>query len=738
MDSTLSNLKPGQTGQVKKLIGSRNFIARLAALGFTIGSPITVIRNSGHGPLLVNVRGTQVALGYGEASKITVSPTEIETKINLPETAAYTIALAGQPNVGKSTIFNQLTGLNQHVGNWTGKTVEQKTGTFTYNQIQYNLVDLPGTYSLSANSEEELITREYIIREHPDLVVAVVDAATLERNLYLVAELVLLPAPILLVLNMIDVAEKEGIRIEPKVLESALGMPVVAMSASHGQGLDALESTIEAVLQHKVDFKPNRPSILPKHQSVLDELMTTIKPYMPQEYPNDWVALKLLEGDDEIARVMESRMPEEQWKKVGVLLYQHEDAILDIAGARYQWIGRMVRAAVIEPPTSRMGLTSRLDHYLTHPIMGTIFMFVILAAIFWVTYSIGGPIQSYLSNALSQLSAWLRNAMTGSPDWIIALLTNGILGGLGMVLTFLPILAIFYLALGLLEDTGYMSRAAYLTDRWMHMMGLHGKSFLPILLGFGCNVPAVMGTRIVESKNARTLTTLLVPFVPCTARMAVIAILAPLFFGKAAFLVTLGLIAGNLLLLVILGLILHRFVFEDEHVAFIMELPLYHLPNAKTIGIYIWENLIGFLKKAGTTILVASLIVWALSYFPYGEITTSYLGTFGRWLQPVGNLLGFPWQVLIALLTSFAAKENTIATLTVLYGNLSTTLSALITPASALSILVFQMLFIPCVGTIAAIRAETNSIKWTAVSIGIMLVLSFGISLLVYQVGRLF
>lgn len=737
MEYSLVDLHPGQTGQVRKLTGSRNFIARLAALGFTIGAPVTVVRNSAHGPLLVSLRGTQIALGFGEASGIMISPTEIETKITIADTSQYTIALAGQPNVGKSTVFNLLTGLNQHVGNWTGKTVEQKTGTFTYDQVQYTLVDLPGTYSLSANSEEELIAREFILREHPDLVVAVVDAATLERNLYLVAELVLLPVPVVLALNMIDVAEKEGIRVEPKVLESALGFPVVAMSAAHNQGLEPLQSTIESMLRQKVPYNPSRPSILPKHQSVLEELGRMIEPYIPAVYPHDWVALKLLEGDDEIARVMQAAMPAEKWKAVGVLLYQHEDAVLDIAGARYQWIGRMVRAAVVEPPVSRMGLTARLDHVLTHPIWGTLFLALAMGAVFWLTYSIGGPIQSFLSNLSTQLGEWLRSAMVSSPSWLADLITKGVLGGLGMVLTFVPILVIFYLSLGFLEDTGYMARAAYLTDRLMHMMGLHGKSFMPLLLGFGCNVPAVLGTRIVESKKARTLTTLLVPFVPCTARLAVIAVLAPIFFGKAAIWVTLGLIGGNLLVLVGLGLILHRFAFEDEHVAFIMELPLYHLPNLKTIGIYVWQNLVGFLKKAGTTILVASLIVWALSYFPTGQITTSYLGRFGQWLQPVGNLLGIPWQVLIALLTSFAAKENTIATLSVLYGNIFTDLPALITPAAALGMLAFQMLFIPCVGTVAAIRSETKSLKWTVFSLVLMLILSFGVSLLLYQVGRL-
>ena len=328
--------------------------------------------------------------------------------------------------------------------------------------------------------------------------------------------------------------------------------------------------------------------------------------------------------------------------------------------------------------------------------------------------------------------------MPGEPHWLSELIASGVLGGLGMVLTFLPILAIFYLALGFLEDTGYMARAAYLTDRFMHMMGLHGKSFMPILLGFGCNVPAVLGTRIIESKKARIQTSLLIPFVPCSARLAVISILAPIFFGKSAFLVTWGLVAGNLIILAAVGLVLHKAAFEDQHVAFIMELPLYHLPNMKTIGIYVWENLVGFLKKAGTTILLASLVVWAFSYFPTGVITTSYLGIAGKWLEPVSRLMGLPWQVFIALLTSFAAKENTIATLSVLYGDIGAILPTVVSAPAALGLLAFQMLFVPCVGTIAAIRQETQSLKWTIFSVLLMLVLSFAAGILIFQVGRLF
>ncbi len=741
MEQSLTTLEPGKTGRVLKLDGSRNYVARLAALGFTIGAPVRVVRKNSRGPLLVNLRGTQIALGFGEATRIIVSPSSDDlapAREKEHSVAAFTIALAGQPNVGKSTVFNLLTGMNQHVGNWTGKTVENKTGFFEHGGTSYSIVDLPGTYSLSANSEEELLAREFIIREKPDLVVAVVDAATLERNLYLVAELLLLPSPVLLALNMMDVAHSEGITVEPKVLESALGIPVVPMSASKGQGIAELQEAIAHTLDKTESYAPNLPVILPAHRPILDRVREMVGTHVPAEYPVDWVSLKLLEGDEQLSSFMKERLSETEWKAVDSLLYQHEDAVLDIAGARYQWIARMVRAAVVEPPVSRVGLTARLDRALTHPVLGLVALVVLLAGVFGLTFSIGGPLQGLLGGLVARGGDAIRGALSGYPRWIAEFLAGGVLNGLGMVLTFLPILAIFYVALGLLEDTGYMARAAYLSDRLMHAMGLHGKSFMPILLGFGCNVPAVLGTRIIESKKARIQTALLIPFVPCSARLAVIAVLAPIFFGSNAFLVTIALVAANIVILCVLGLVLHTAAFEDEHVAFIMELPLYHVPNLKTIGLYVWHNLAGFVKKAGSVILVASLAVWAVSYFPTGEISTSWLGILGRWLEPASRLIGLPWQVFIALLTSFAAKENTIATLAVLYGDISAALPAVVSTAAGVGLMAFQLLFVPCVGTVAAIRQETASAKWTLFSVGLSAVLSFAVAFAIYRIGSLF
>jgi ferrous iron transport protein B len=734
----LMELQPGQKAVIRRLDGGRQVLSRLAAMGFTPGAAITVIRSSDHGPLLVSLRGSRVALGQGEAAHIFVSFAGKEKPLESEPAFAgsLTIALTGQPNVGKSSVFNMLTGLNQHVGNWTGKTIECKVGSLNFKGVGFSIVDLPGTYSLTASSEEERLARDYIIQEHPDLIVAVVNAATLERSLYLVAELLLLPVPLVVALNMTDVAEQEGIQVEPKVLEAALGVPVVSMVASKGGGLIQLEDTILRMANHEIPYEPKRPLILPAHQAVLDQLRGLIGTYVLPNYPEEWVALKLLEGDEELTGMMRSAMPPAAWEHVHALLYQHEDAILDIAGARYEWVARIIRAAVVEPKVTRVGLTSRLDRVLTHPIWGTLTLVAILGGVFWLTYRVGSPLQAWLSQLLGQLAQLLRLHWAQGPRGLVEFAAGGVLGGIGMVLTFLPILVIFFAILGFMEDTGYMARAAYLSDRWMHMMGLHGKSFMPILLGFGCNVPAILGTRIIESRRARLLTTLLIPLVPCTARMAVVTILAAVFFGANAFWVAWGLVGFSLLILAGLGLVLHHFLFENEHVPFIMELPLYHLPNFRTIGIYIRDNVLGFLKKAGTTILVATLVVWALSYFPTGNVMTSYLGMAGKFLEPVGQWMGLPWPALVALLTSFIAKENTVSTLGVLYGNLNV-LKTVMAPAAMLAFLVFQILFIPCVGTVAAIQQETRSWKWTLTSVGIQFALSLGLAVAVFQIGRL-
>jgi len=643
--------------------------------------------------------------------------------------------------VGKSTVFNMLTGLNQHVGNWPGKTVEQKTGLYTHDGQVIRLVDLPGTYSLTANSEEERIARDFLLRERPDVVVVIVNAAALERNLYLVAELLSMPVRVVVGLNMTDVAEQEGILVETHVLQAALGAPVVPLVASRNQGVSELIDAALRLIKNPDDFAPNRPEIRPKHRPVLAEIRSLLGGKITL-YPEDWTAIKLLEGDTEITEMVR-QSAQEAWERIHTLLKQHEDAYLDVAGGRYEWVGRMVRAAVEKPKAGAISLTDRLDKIATHPFWGLALLLGIFGLVFWLTYTAAMPVVNWLGmKVISSIAESVRQVLAPAPAWLTSLLVDGLIGGAGTVLTFVPILIVFFAVLGLLEDVGYLARSAYVMDRFMHWMGLHGRSFLPMCIGFGCNVPGVMCARIVEERRARLLTILLMPLVPCSARMAVIAFLAPAFFGKNAALVSWGLVAGNTLLLLLVGMAINRGVFRGARSAFIMEMPLYHLPNARTIGLYIWYKTGAFIKKAGGIILLASAIVWLLAYLPGGEIEGSLLARFGRWLEPAGQWLGLgDWRLIVALLSSFVAKENTIATLGVLYGSeanlgLAEQVARTLTPAAALAFLVVQMTFIPCAATVAVIKQETASWKWTAFSVGLLLVISFGAAVIIYQLAR--
>jgi len=653
------------------------------------------------------------------------------------------IALAGQPNVGKSTVFNLLTGLDQHVGNWPGKTVEQKAGTCQYEDWTFDVIDLPGTYSLSANSPEELIAREYIIKEKPDVVVAIVNATTLERSLYLVAELLPLPVPVVVGLNMVDVAEQHGLKIETHVLEAALGVPVVPMIATKGQGIRELLARIQEIACDGAKYTPNAPDIRADHKDILERIEVLISDHVPTGYPPTWVALKILEGDEQITEMMRVHLPQEAWDEIYGIIKQHEDACVAVASGRYAWIARMIRAAIVKPKAGPIILTDRLDRWATHPLWGLLILAGILGLTFWLTYAIGSPLQElmdiYLVGTLSDLAT---QALATAPNWITGLVIDGIIGGVGGVLTFFPILLIFFAVLGILEDVGYMARAAYVMDRFMHLMGLHGKSFLPLFLGFGCNVPSVMGARVIESERGRLLTILVAPLVPCAARMGVVAFLAPAFFD-APTIISWGLLTINLTVLVASGLLIHKVILRGEHVAFIMELPLYHLPNWRTIAISVWQRLLSFLHKAGTIILAVSIIIWALSTLPSGDIENSLMATLGRLLEPIGRLMGLDWRMMVALLTSFIAKENAVATLSVLFGtggngaSLATILRTTLTPAAALAFLVMQMLFIPCVATVGAIRQETMSWRWTIFSVVFLLLVSLTGGVLTYQIASL-
>jgi len=670
------------------------------------------------------------------------APVKTTAQLVLRDVSLPLIALAGQPNMGKSTLFNLLTGLNQHVGNWPGKTVERREGIFNVDGDEWRLVDLPGTYSLTANSPEEVIAREFILREQPAVVVAVVSAANLERSLYLVAELAALDAPVVVALNMMDVAEQEGVCVEPHVLEAALGLPVVPMVASRSEGVRELLCVVQEVLSGKRLIRPHSAEVSADHYEILQKIEELIAGYVPLPYPENWVALKLLEGDVEVARMMREALSPSAWEVVQVVLRAHDDAFMAVASGRYEWIGRMIRAAVTRPRIGQIGLTERVDRWAAHPFWGLVLLAGILGLVFWLTFTLGTPLQGWLDGQIiTPLAGFAADALAGAPFWLRGMLVDGMIGGVGSVLTFLPILVIFFAAFALLEDVGYMARAAYVMDNLMHLMGLHGKSFLPLFLGFGCNVPAIMGTRVIDSWPARLLTILIAPLVPCTARMAVVAFIAPVFFGVNAIWVSWGLVLFSLLVLVSSGALLNRVIFKGQRSAFIMEMPLYHIPNARTIGLLVWQRALSFVKKAGTTILAMSLLVWILSFLPTGDMNTSFLARFGQLIEPVGKLMGFDWRLTVALITSFPAKENAIATLGVFFGNsagsgLADTLASTFSSASALSFLVVTMLFIPCMATVAVTKQETNSWRWTLLSVFMLLGFSVTGGIVVFHLAR--
>jgi ferrous iron transport protein B len=653
------------------------------------------------------------------------------------------VALAGAPNVGKSTVFNLLTGLSQHVGNWPGKTVEQKTGVTHRGNLTMDIVDLPGTYSLTANSAEEQIARDYLVKENPDVVVAILNAASLERHLYLVAELIELSPRLVIALNMMDVAQQQGKKIDAKALAEALNIPVIPIAASKNQGINELLTAIEQEyrqpagareLKH-IEYGSEILKVINHVEELLDDSITA-------PYPKHWTAMKLLEGDTQIDKLVMGRAGVGKSSALNAYLRENESAAVTIATLRYEWVERMMAKTQEKPPLGRVSLTEKIDRAATHPISGLFVLLLVFGLIFGLVYSIGIPLQKFLEVHLVESGKTLVNTnLVSAPAWVRSLLANGIISGVGTVLTFIPILMLFFAAWAFMEDVGYTARAAFVTDRFMHLLGLHGKSVLPLVLGFGCNVPAILGTRIIDSPRSRLLTIIVAPLVPCTGRMAVVTLIAAAFFGGAAIFVSIGIVIFSLIMLIITGLLMNRFVVGGEDSALLMELPLYHLPNPRIIGLVTWQNTMAFIKRAGTIILAVSLIIWLLATVPNGDINTSVLAHIGKFFEPLGKLMGVNWQVMVALFSSFIAKENTIATLGTLLGGtgagLNAQLKTLLTPAAAVAFLVVQVLFIPCVATVAAIRQETKTWKWPLFTIAFQLVLSFSLAIIVYQVARL-
>jgi ferrous iron transport protein B len=494
------------------------------------------------------------------------------------------------------------------------------------------------------------------------------------------------------------------------------------------------------VIADPARFHPRRPAIA---RDVVDALRRLLEGHVPAPYDPEWVALKLLEGDEELLGAARWWLGPGGWDPVHRRLRAHEDAFLDVAGARYEWIERMVRAAVVRPRLGPVTITDRLDRVATHPLWGRLLLVVVLGVVFAATFTVGAPLQRWLDrSALAAIGGAVGDALGWAPRWFRDLTVEGVIGGAGRVVTLIPVLIVFFAGMAVLEDSGYLARAAFLLDGLMHRIGLHGKSFFPLFVGFGCNVPAVLASRVVESTRGRLLTILLTPLVPCTGRLVVVAFVGAVLFGDAATLAAAGLVAANLIVLAAVGAVLSRWVIPGEREAFIMVLPLYHGPTLRSIARAAATNTWAFVRRAGTLIVAASVVVWALSNYPGPDPEDSVLATMGRAIEPLGQLMGMDWRLVVATLSGFLAKENVIATLGILYGaeasaGLDTALGSAVTPASGLAFLVVQMLFIPCVSTIVAMRRETGSWRWPLASAGLLLLVALAAGTVTYQTARL-
>ena len=735
----ITDLREGDQGIIHSIEGGSALTSRLAGMGIVVNARFRIAQVSG-GLIVIQVADTRIALGRGEASKIMVYKIDSADEICLPPVEKEIfVALVGQPNVGKSTVFNILTGLSQHVGNWPGKTVEKKEGIHRADNVLIRIVDLPGTYSLTAFSEEERVARDFIIKEKPDLVVLVLNAAALERNLYLLSEVLLLNRPVIVALNMLDVASNQGIQIDTKALQDSLGIPVIPMVAKRNSGIKELVAQISSLALCDTQFHPQLPEVSSDHQQIYQKILEAVRPYIQEPYTPEWIAIKLMEGDPEVSKMVESKAQKSAWDEIRNLLIKHEDALHAVVNGRYDWIEKMTRAAISRFKMGQVVLTDRIDHILTRPIFGIPVLLAVMAAVFSLTYSVGVPMQKWMDVLIHQFIQFCEPYTTVLPAWLQGLLLNGVIGGAGSVLTFLPILLIFFAIMALLEDVGYMARAAFVMDRIMHLVGLHGKSFIPMCLGFGCNVPAVLGARIIETRKARMITLLLIPFVPCTARLAVLTLVSAAIFGTNAAYVSWSILSLNIIVLGLAGALVNKTLWQQD-APFIMELPIYHSPDPKTIMMVVWSRTISFIRKAGTIILAVALLIWLLSYFPSGVVEESYLASLGKFLQPLGVPLGLDWKMITALLTGLVAKENVVATLGVLYSvgaeGLVNVLPTVMSHASAAAFLVVMMLFIPCAGTVAVLQKEMNSNKWFYSTIVMTLIVSYLGGIAVYNFVR--
>ena len=663
------------------------------------------------------------------------------------------VGLAGNPNVGKTTVFNQLTGMRQHVGNWPGKTVERAEGSFKHGDYEYDIVDLPGNYALSAHSMEEIVSRDFIVDDDSDVIVNVVDAANLERNLYLTVQMMELGANLVMALNMNDFAKKKEHIIDIKLMSELLGFPVVEVNAKTKDGFDELLTTVENAAAKPIDSsaKLSYGDELREHLGDLQSIIEQDKSLL--DVPSVWTAIKLLEKDSiVIEKVQQSSMSSKIMMEVDkvskhLIDIYSEGAEEVIANARYAFIDGLVAEAVKKPAVEKETTTDKIDKIVTNRILAPIIFIVIMWLLFQLTFTIGAPFQDMIDELFGMIAEAVAAFIPN--EYLASFICDGIIGGVGGVLTFLPIIILMFLFLSILEDCGYLARAAFTLDKVMHkLVGLHGKAFIPMILGFGCGVPAIMATRTMENEGDRMLAMMLVPFMSCTARLPIYAIFTAAFFAENEGTVLLAIYLLGIVVALIVAGILKRTMFKGMSTPFVMELPTYKVPSVKGVLLHTWEKVKGFLRKAGTIILACSIVLWALSIFPLGVeygSADSVLGMIGNVIAPIFAPLGFGfWQAAVAIIAGLAAKEVVVATFGTLAGmeeddedGITSLVQETFTPLSAFSFMAFTLLYTPCFAAIGAIKQETNSYKWALTMCAITLVTAYIVSFLIFNIGAL-
>lgn len=825
----LSELKTGQKAYITKVNGSGAFRKRILEMGFVKGEEVRSILNAPlKDPIKYEIMEYEVSLRRSEAVMVEISvlaseargltdvAEEIPEEEELQSEPTFAsphngqsngsphsekkirVALVGNPNAGKTSIFNLASGAHEHVGNYSGVTVNSKEGTLTHNGYTFLLTDLPGTYSLSAYTPEELYVRKHILEEKPDVIVNVVSASALERNLYLTTELIDLEVPVVIALNMYDELEQSGRTFEHKTFSELINTPIVPTVGKRGEGIPQLLETVISVYNRTAHTPVQVPyrRVPEKSIAIIErELAATAATQL--KLPLRYLSIKLLEGDKEVERQIT------QLSEQGKILARRdkeraymekllrEDPESAFTNARYGFIAGGLKETLSEK-IHFADRTKLIDTLVTHKYLGFPLFFVFLWVMFEATFRLGGYPMAAIEWLVEQLGNLVRGHMAAGP--LKDLIVDGIIGGVGGVIVFLPNIVILYLFIAFMEDSGYMARAAFIMDKVMHRIGLHGKSFIPLIMGFGCNVPAIMATRTIESRSSRMITMFIVPFMSCSARLPVYILFVSAFFPSSGSLILLGLYAFGILIAALTARIFRDTLFKEEETPFVMELPPYRMPTLKSVTTHMWDRSRQYLQKMGGPILIGSIIIWFLGYFPHnqereaafdrqieqaemqlanGSISetqleesiieiehhrntehqvNSYIGQIGHFMEPVMRPLGFDWKISVSLLSGMAAKEIVISTMGVLYTGDSDDQQSLqqrlqsesyadgtpvFTPLVIAGFLLFVLIYFPCIATIIAIKEESHSWGWALFSVFYSTGLAWLVAFLVFQVGSL-